>query len=69
MNILFITIFVVGFMVFEIPRVSVFGYFPLYIYIYIYRYIGCPVIYIYIYIYIEYNTNSGYKWTPKMSYN
>ena len=36
MNILFITIFVVGCMVSEIPRLSVFGYFPLYIYIYIY---------------------------------
>ena len=31
MNILFINIFSVGFMVSEIPRVSVFGYFPLYI--------------------------------------
>ena len=30
MNILFINIFFVGFMVSEIPRVSVFGYFPLY---------------------------------------
>ena len=29
MNILFITHFCVGFMVSEIPRVSVFGYFPL----------------------------------------
>ena len=29
MNILLITIFFVGFMVSEIPRVSVFGYFPL----------------------------------------
>ena len=29
MNILFIKIFFVGFMVSEIPRVSVFGYFPL----------------------------------------
>ena len=29
MNILFITIFFIGFMVSEIPRVSVFGYFPL----------------------------------------
>ena len=29
MNILLITHFVVGFMVSEIPRVSVFGYFPL----------------------------------------
>ena len=28
MNILFIYIFCVGFMVSEIPRVSVFGYFP-----------------------------------------
>ena len=31
MNILFITSFYVGFMVSEIPRVSVFGYFPLFI--------------------------------------
>ena len=31
MNILLITHFCVGFMVSEIPRVSVFGYFPLYI--------------------------------------
>ena len=30
MNILFINIFFVGFMVSEIPRVSVSGYFPLY---------------------------------------
>ena len=29
MNILFITYFVVGFIVSEIPRMSVFGYFPL----------------------------------------
>ena len=29
MNVLFINIFFVGFMVSEIPRVSVFGYFPL----------------------------------------
>ena len=29
MNILFIKYFFVGFMVFEIPRVSVFGYFSL----------------------------------------
>ena len=29
MNILFINIFYKGFMVSEIPRVSVFGYFPL----------------------------------------
>ena len=29
MNILFIKYFFVGFMVSEIPRVSVFGYFPL----------------------------------------
>ena len=34
MNILFINNFFVGFMVFEIQRVSVFGYFPLYIYLY-----------------------------------
>ena len=30
MNMLFINNFFVGFMVSEIPRVSVFGYFPLY---------------------------------------
>ena len=36
MSILFINILFVVFMVSEIPRVSVFGYFPLYIYIYIY---------------------------------
>ena len=30
MNILFINNFFVGFMVSDIPRVSVFGYFPLY---------------------------------------
>ena len=30
MNILFINNFFVGFMDYEIPRVSVFGYFPLY---------------------------------------
>ena len=35
MNILFINIFLVGFMVSEIPRVSVFGYFPLSRYIHI----------------------------------
>ena len=29
MNILFIKLFFVGFMVYDIPRVSVFGYFPL----------------------------------------
>ena len=45
MNILFITIFFVGFMVSEIPRVSVFGYFPLYMYMYIYQYV-----YIYIHV-------------------
>ena len=32
MNILFIKHFIVGFMVSEIPRVSVFGYFPLHNY-------------------------------------
>ena len=31
MNIVFIKYFFVGFMVSEIPRVAVFGYFPLYI--------------------------------------
>ena len=44
MNMLFITYFFVGFNVSEIPKVSVFGYFPLYIYIYIYIYI-CIYIY------------------------
>ena len=33
MNILLITIFILGFMVPEIPRVSEFGYFPLNIYL------------------------------------
>ena len=33
MNNLLINIFFVGFIVSEIPRVSVFGYFPLYAYI------------------------------------
>ena len=45
MNNLFITFFFVGFMVTEIPRVSVFGYFKgefPYVYIYIYIYI-CSV--------------------------
>ena len=32
MNILLIKYILVGFMVYEIPRVSVFGYFPLLIY-------------------------------------
>ena len=32
MNILFIKHFFVGFMIYEIPRVSVFAYFPLYTY-------------------------------------
>ena len=45
MNILLIKHFFVGFMVSEIPRVSVFGYFPLhiiisYVYILIYYYIS-----------------------------
>ena len=39
MNILFIKYFCVGFMVSEIPRVSIFGYFSLHIYSYIYIYI------------------------------
>ena len=39
MNILFIKTFFVGFIVSEISRVSVLGYFPLVIYIYIYTYI------------------------------
>ena len=38
MNILYINIFFVGFMVSEIPRVSVFGYFPLRIYLFLYYY-------------------------------
>ena len=56
MNILLTKHFVVGFMVSEIPRDSVFGHclysvtFP-YIYVYLYMYIY-PSIYIYIYIYI-----------------
>ena len=33
MNILFIKHFFVGFMVSEIPRVSIFGYFPLHVYL------------------------------------
>ena len=48
MNILYIKQFFVGFMVYEIPRVSVFGYFPLYIYIYIYI---CTYKYKYYYYY------------------
>ena len=40
MNILFIKHFFVGFMVYEIPRVSVFGYFPLdYVIIILHRYV------------------------------
>ena len=35
MNILFIKHFFVGFMVSEIPRVSVFGYFPLHVLIFV----------------------------------
>ena len=38
MNILLIKHFFVGFIVSEIPRVSVFGYFPLLIYIHTFRY-------------------------------
>ena len=38
MNKIFITHFFVGFIISEIPIVSVFGCFPLYIYIYIYYY-------------------------------
>ena len=37
MNIVFIKNVYVGFIVYQIPRVSVFGYFPLYIYIIIIR--------------------------------
>ena len=48
MNILFIKPFFVGFIVSEIPRVSVFGYFPLY---YIFAYQSLSFLYIYIYIY------------------
>ena len=51
MNMLFIKHVVVGYIVSEIPIVSVFGYFPLYLYIYI-RLIIVEHIYIYIYIYI-----------------
>ena len=28
-------------------------------------YLFIEISYIYLYIYIEYNTNSGYKWTPQ----
>ena len=68
MNILFITHFFAGFMVYEIPRVSVFGYcaysvtFP---YWYFRKLYICGnmilltniIIYIYIYIYIYINNN------------
>ena len=36
MNMLFIKHFCIGFMVSEIPRISVFGYLPLHIYIYMF---------------------------------
>ena len=51
MNILFIKHFFVGFMVYEIPIVSVFGYFPQIIYIFT-NIINNYNIYIYIYIFI-----------------
>ena len=49
MNILFITIFFVGFMVSEIPRVSVFGHCP---YSVTFRYSIHYILYTYIYPYI-----------------
>ena len=44
MNILFIKHFCVGFMVSDIPRVSVFGYFQPYIYILIIHVLFCIVL-------------------------
>ena len=50
MNILFIKHFFVGFMVSEIPRVSVFGYFPLHIFLIYYTILVQDITLVYYYV-------------------